>query len=199
MVTKFAVADWRSIMRICGSISATCRPEQITCRYILLRFDVFECVAYGSNGTQITRISVPCTVSEVPAGYQLMVLPMKVPARTKFVELDIDEVSKNYTVSYIDEDNDIIDAQLCNFFDGEPMDYEYYCNKTQDTISQYGYGEGKYVTFINPKILINALDGFKSCDYVILNFADRFDPFTIRSYDDDRINTLAIVNPARFI
>lgn len=199
MVTKFAVADWRSIMRVCGSIAATCPPDRITCRYILLRFESGECVAYGSNASQITRLSVPCTTAFVPIGYELMILPMKVPARTKFVELDIDPDKKCFTISYIDEDNDIIDATPCEFFDGEHLDYEYFYKKATDSIEQYNHGEGRYVIAFNPKYLINALEGFKSCDHVIVNFANTNDPFMIRPYGDEKVHATAIVYPVRLL
>ena len=58
-------------------------------------------------------------------------------------------------------------------------------------------GSGKYFIAVNPKYLISALEGMKSCKRVILNFAERNQAFTIRPFNDGSIDTTALVLPVR--
>lgn len=197
MDIKFTVYAWRDIMKICGAITLTCPKEMIICRYIDLRFESCECIAYGSNGCQFTRISVPCECRDVPWQYHLLVKPMKIPSGTKFVEIHIDQKNKKFDVAYIDAEDDIRDAVVCDFFDGDPFDYERFWQKTHDTLNQYNQGSGQYFICVNPKYLINALEGMKSCDRVIMNFGSCVDGFTIRPYDDDQPNIEAVIYPVR--
>lgn len=193
---KFNVYSWRDIMRICGGVASTSSKDKIICQYIDLCFKTVECVAYGSNAYQVSRVSVPCEIKDLPDGYHLLIKPMKIPSGTKFVEIHIDQANKKFDIAFIDADDDIRDAAVCEFFDGDPMDYEMFYKRSHESIDKYGHGEGKYCISVNPRYLITALEGLKSCDHVILNFADRTDAFSIRPWDDS-IDAEALVLPVR--
>lgn len=185
MVAKFSSQSWRDILRVCGSVSMSCPNENDVCRYLDLCFIGTNCIAFGSNTYQVSRVSVPCEITDIPFDYHLLVLPEKVPPRSRFIELHIDEKKQEYTIVYIDGEDEEIDASIVPFFAGGRIDYEDIFSKAQEQIWEYNHGFGKYHIAVNPKLLMAALDGMKSCDSVIFNFAGINQPFTVRPFDDD--------------
>lgn len=199
MVAKFKVADWRDILRVCGTIAASNPKDRIVTQYLDFHFNGPECCVYGSNGAQISRIVVPCVNQDIPPEYRLLVPPMKIPARTRSVEIHIDDGIKEYEVICLDSEDDVIDAVRSSFCACDLPDYGSFFDKVWKDIDVYNNGEGKYFIAVNPKYLMNALEGLKSCDHVILNFANRHQPFMIRPYGDEYIDVTAMVCPVRLV
>ena len=196
MVIKFKSNHFRDIMRICGPITSTCPDNREICHYISLVFYYDVCEAYGSNGYQISKVEVPCILKNVYPRFTLLIPPLKVPPRTREVEIHVDEKEKEYELMYLDEESDVIGADKYKFFEGEPLDYESFYIRAQENFDKYNNGEGKYVISVNPKYLINALEGLKSCDSVIFNFGSAVEPFLIRS-GDESVKTSALLYPVR--
>ena len=198
-IAKMTVYQWREIMRVCGSVMSNYESDNPALRYIDMCFhDEFGGyhVAYGSNGCQISRVIFQCDTDDIPWGYHLLIPAMKTPARTRSVEIHLDDDAKEYNIVFLDEDNDIISAVRSQFADANPLDYKSFFKKAHENFDQYNHGEGKYCIAVNPKYLLSALEGFKSCDNVILNFGSHVHPFTIRP-GDDSMNAEALILPVR--
>lgn len=198
-IAKMTVYQWREIMRVCGSVMSNYESDRPALRYIDLCFrDGFigYHVAYGSNGYQISRVIFQCDTDDIPFGYHLLIPAMKTPAGTRSVEIHLDDDEKEYDIAFLDEDNDIIGAVHSPFADANPLDYKSFFKNAHENFDQYNYGEGKYCIAVNPKYLLSALEGFKSCDNVILNFGSSVQPFTICP-GDDSMNAEALILPVR--
>ena len=181
---KFHVQDWRDIMRICGSITATCpKNHRKECEYILFHVDGGMCTAYGSNGFQCSKVTVDCMYSGL-ASPSFMIRPIKAPAHTRMVEIHFSDVGPTCDIFFVDEDSDILDAVGCELGTCDPIDFEQFFQKAHDNFGRDNYGAGKYSIAVNPEYLMTALDGLKSCDSVVLNFGSPVEPFTIRPLDD---------------
>ena len=199
MVAKFDVVHWRDVIRACNAVIATNDKDRILTKYMDFVFDLYDrsAVVYGSNGCMITRVTVPCEIKDIPKDYHLLIPPLKIPAHTKSIEIHIDEEKKEYTIIFIDSEDEIIDTFISDFVDGQPLDYESFYKKAQDNFESHSKdGTGKYFIAVNPKYLLAALEGLKSCDSVIMNFGSVVQPFTIRPYDGD-IDATALVYPIR--
>lgn len=191
MVVKFNVRDWREIIKTCGAVTATCPSEREVCRYIDLLFMGNECVAYGSNCSQVTKTCVPCVNVDIPWMYHLLVLPEKIPPRTHCVELFVDPKAKEYMIVYSDTEDDEIDGHTVPFFEGDPPDYDAMFKDAHKHLDSFDFGYGKYHIMVNPNILMNALEGMKSFDRVVLKFGDMAHPFTISpEWDSSAIEAL---------
>lgn len=196
-LVKFDIYAWRDIHRVCGTVTASCAIDRIICKYMDLHFTPVECTAYGSNGAQISKVIVRCEAKDIPFNYHLLIPPMRTPAHTRSVEIHIDDEEKEYTVIFIDAEDEIIYSQSFPFFDGEPLDYESFYKKTQDKFDSYSRdGQGKYFIAFNPKYLIAALEGMKNCEHVYLHFGSQVDPCMIRS-DGEELVATALVYPVR--
>lgn len=200
MVTKLSVYAWKDIMRVCGPITNTTPKDKISCRYIDLWIGKYELTAYGSNAIQISKVNVPCDADAAPyGGYHLLIPPMKTPAGTRYVEIHSNDEEKEYTVMFLDIDKDIISAVTSPMFDGKPLDYEDFYRKAQKNFDDHSRdGAGEYYIVVNPKLLLNALEGFKSSEKVILNFGSRVQPFMIRDFDQN-VDATALIYPIRVV
>jgi len=196
MEVKFSVYDFKDIMKICGSVTATTEKDKPRCQYIDLYFDPADhsCTACGCNGYQLSTVKVRCEYRDIPFDYHLLIPPMKVVPRTKTVKINIDE--DGYSVAFIDEDEDILKAVSSPFTDVEPMDYKALISSMRTHIEKYNHGEGAYCICVNPRYLITALESLKSCDSVYLNFSDRVHAFTVRP-GDDSVAAEAFILPVR--
>ena len=196
---KITVYKWREIMKVCGSVVSNYENDNPALRFIALCFNrhiAGEHFAYGSNGFQISRVTFYCDAGSIPWQFNLLIPPMKTPSGTRWVEFHINEEEKEFDIAFIDDDDDIISAVRSPFTDAVPLDYESFFEKTHENFDQYNHGEGKYCIAVNPKYLLSALEGFKSCDNVILNFGSHVQPFTIRP-GDDSMNSEAMILPVR--
>lgn len=189
MRIKVEGGDWRTMMRVCGGVAKTSLPEAILTKYLDLHIANNEIMAYGSNGSQIARVSFPCVMDDSSACFTLMVSPEKVIAGTKRVELFVDFENEVYDIVYIDDVDDILDSTHHGFFDGIPINYEQHIFDAFQRVHHH-------TMVINPKHLLTALQGLKDAEYVIMDFGDTSQPFLLRPYDYDA-DVVELVSPQR--
>lgn len=202
MVAKFDIYSWKDILRVAGTIAATSPKERVMTKYMDFHFPFpgNSATVYGCNIYQASKLTVPCETRDIPDDYHLLVLPQKVPPHTRSVEIHINAGKKSYSLMYIDSENDIIDACDCEMIDGDPVDYESLFKKALDNFERESTdSSGKYYIVANPRYLMNALEGMKQCDSVILNFGNQVQPFTIRPWGDNDENITALVLPVRCV
>lgn len=201
MVIKYDISDWKNLMKICGTVAAFGFRQRPILGYISIYADTVNNVTtcYACNGYQAGKLVIPCRLQDVPHNYRLMILPVKAPSHTRSVEIHIDGDKKSYIVIFIDDEDEIVGStDDYDFFDGEPLDVEQFYKKAQEAFDKTSQdGSGKYFIAVNPKYLISALEGMKSCEIIIMNFAERNQAFTIRPFNDGSIDAAALVLPVR--
>ena len=198
-IAKMTVNQWRNIMRVCCPAITNYESDNPAIRYIDLCFqdESAGChVAYGSNGFIVSRVIFRCDTDDIPWHYHLLIPSMKTPARTRSVEIHLDDDAKEYDVVFLDEDNDIINALHSPFADAVPLDYKYFFKKAHDNFDRYNNSNGRYCIAVNPRHLMSALEGFKSCDNVVLNFGSSVQSFAITP-GDDSMNAETLILPVR--
>ena len=156
------------------------------------------CRAFASNGYQVTRIDVPCETSEYPdETEQVLMEPVKIPAKTEKVILDTDHKDKLY-LTFIDKAGKESKADQPKMRPETPIDFAKACKKFSDQINQYNMGTGEFYIAVNPRYLINALTAMQNAESVIINFGNQVQPFMIRPRDDNQ-DTMAFVFPVRIL
>ena len=205
MKITFDIYSFRDLQKGCGAVLATREDERhggLT-RISLTAFQSGRdciCRAYGSNGYQVTRIDVPCELSEVPdENEQILLEPVKIPAKSAKVILSTDKRDE-LELTFLDKNGKETGVVKQPKMDvGLPLDFGKMCRKFSDQIDQYNTGMGQYCIAVNPKYLMNALVAFQDCeDGVIINFGNAVQPFMIRPCGDEQ-NTTAYVFPVRFM
>lgn len=200
MVAKFSIYSWRDIIRICAPMARSPQADRDALQYLYFWFDHTDCMVYGANSVQVSRIQVPFTSTDVHYGVNLLVEPVKPTSHTQNVELHIDLDKKEYTIIFLDSEDEILDGVTRPFASCEPLNYPLLYERAQQNFDLLSVdGSGRYYICVDPKILLRSLEGFKGCEKVIFNFGGRNQPFTIRPYGDDDLNAMALVNPVRML
>ena len=198
MIAVFNVWDFKDIQKVCSPMLAT-DDARIALTYMDLEFMDNRCTAYGSNGYQVSKITVPCTMTEKPfEPIKVLLRPIKIPAKTKKIILNTDD-SETLYLTFFDKDNGLTGDMSQPVEHAEPLKFEENVFKPSlDKIGSAGnFGEGKYSIVVDPKYLMNALSGMQDCKTVIFNFSDPLSPFLLRPYKDEDFDAMSLVFPCR--
>ena len=101
-----------------------------------------------------------------------------------------------YSVTFLNKTGEKIVAFSQDIVHIEPMNYERFFETAHKNFDEFNHGEGKYWIAVNPKYLLNALEGLKQFDNVILNFGTNVQPFSIRD-GNGSMKVEALVLPVR--
>ena len=196
MIIEFNVYDWRDIMRVCGPTLGT-DPNKEMLSYINVKCNNNWFSAYGCSGYQVARVSVRCIMDAKLLDVSFICKPQKIPVGAARVQVLHDGLPNKYTILYRDKKGCSLSAVQIEAPDGEMVDAEKIINSSLKNLDAYNYGEGKYMICVNPKYLMNALQGLKDCDAVIMNFGSRVQPFLIRPRDNSEKDVIELVLPIR--
>lgn len=194
MSIEFSAFDLRDAMTVCGgAIKPTKRltGERPALKYVLLECHWNHCIAVGSNGAAIGMLRFDCKMSNERDPVKLHVLPIKIPAAVKTVVIDEEEMSTRITMIYKDGQRETIrqDKEDVNYFDYAKLE-----KSVIETIP-----DNKWVV-VDPKLLLNCLNGLKDCESVIIHMnADPIKPILIKPYGESELDLDAevIVSPVR--
>lgn len=200
MIT-FDVEDYRDMHRLCAEVTrATTNPDIL--HYIDLQFsndNQDEVKAFASNTLQIHRINVPCIIDPKHWGHlpeHLYIFPgLVLPRHVKTVTLDWDE--NEYHLRAINAEGHERAAYDGPMISAPGMNYQAIEHKVIEDISAINRGDGRYSIVVNPKLLMNAMNGMKTCEKVVLNFGDPNKPFIVRPYGNEFLHACAIIYPIR--
>ena len=190
---SFSVWDWRDILRASLPIlESKCIRNNPDAQYISFSFQDGIATVYCTNNIILFRADINVQTEKDFSLKSLLLPPIKAPAHTKAVELYIDPEALDTTVSFVDEDNDIVGSSVVKHIDICPPDFDRIYKSCQGKIDKYNYGAGLYHIAVNPAQLIAALQGVKDDEKVILNFAEIHNAFMIRPVDRDGYKTLIL-------
>lgn len=198
MKIGFNVYDWKDIMKVCGSV-AEVYEERIMLTYIKIDCDNGRFTAYGSNGFQLSRLCGRCEMDDnCPVSFLLPV--MKTPPKTAKVEImpKVEVLGGKTVLYFYDKNGNVTTTTDVEIPDGEYIDAANFFKRAEDGINLYNHGQGSYMVAVNPRYLMNALEGMKGCESVILNFASPVEAFMIRPYKED-LEASALVYPVRIM
>ena len=193
----FSVYAWRDIMKTCGPMIAIDEED----RRIMLTYINIQCVdnrftAYGCDGYHLARIRGKCDMMD-KAPVSFIIKPHSIPARTDKVRVS-DIRPGSLAVAFLDKNARELEERKLTVDVGEVLDYE---NKVIEpnlkNMDSYNHGEGQYMFVVNPRYLMDALQGVKTCQKVILNFGSQVQPVFIRPYMDEYSDILEMVWPVR--
>lgn len=207
----FDVWSFREMQKSCGAVKATPADGRPALERICLTFSMdynrrpsssdmcaAVCHAYGSNGYQITRMDVPCELSEMPdEKAQILLDHVKIPPKTETIILNTDRKDV-LELAFINKEGGATITDQPKLEAGAPIDFGQMCKKFSNQIDQYNKGQGQYWIAVNPKYLINALEGMKDKESVMLHFGSQVQPFMIRPRDSES-NVSAWVFPIRVL
>ena len=197
----FDVEDYRAMHRLCAEVTReTTNPDLL--QYIDLQFsndNPDEVVAYASNTFQVHRITLPVIIDQKHWGHlpeHLFIMPgLRLLKGVHTVTLDWDD--KEYHLRALTVDGTERSAFDAPMMSAVGMNYQSLERKVIDDISHCNHGDGQYSIVVNPKYLMEALNGLKTCDMVVLNFGDPNKPFIVRPYANEYFRACAIVYPIR--
>lgn len=195
---KMSIYDWRDMVRVCGTLS-TNKGDRESLRYIDLCINDESkglCTAYGCNGYQMSRVKFMCEVHDIPWKYHFLIDIFKAPVGSCDVVIEINEDDDEYSVTFLNKTGEKIVAFSQDIVHIEPMNYERFFENAHKNFDEFNHGEGKYWIAVNPKYLLNALEGLKQFDNVILNFGTNVQPFSIRD-GNGSMKVEALVLPVR--
>lgn len=199
MIAVFDVWNFKDVQKACTPALAE-TEERLTLTYIDLEFMDDRCVAYGSNGYQVTKIEVPSklSVKNLYTPEKVLLRPVKIPPKTKRVVLSTDDPENIYITFYGPENDCVQTGEVTQpVLHGEPLAFEEKIIKpAMQNIDGYNHGQGAYMIAVNPQYLINALTAMKDQESVIFNFASPNNSFMIRPYKGEQ-NLTALVFPVR--
>ena len=195
MVAKFDIYNYRDMYRVCGTLALTTPEDHPAWQYLDLTFESDRCIVYAANGVQLARMAIPCETKDIPHGYHIMVRPAKPTSHTKSIELYIDEGAGNYTIIFIDGEDEILDSITEPFCKESPVGFENIYKKLEANLGVEGTGQ--YSIAVNPKVLLRTLEGLKAYDKIIFNFANIHEPFRVFPVSDDNQGAECYVYPMR--
>lgn len=195
MKACFSIYDYRDMYRICGTLALTTPEDHPAWQYLDLTFESDHCTVYAANGVQLARMIIPCETKDIPYGYHIMVRPVKPTSHTKSIELHIDEGAGNYTIIFIDGEDEILDSITNPLCDLPFVGFDKLRERMETSLGVDGCGN--YSIAVNPKVLLRTLEGLKAYDKIIFNFADKHEPFRVFPVSDDNQDVECYVYPMR--
>ena len=194
MSIEFSAFDLRDAMAVCGGAikpSKSMKSSRPALKYVLLECHWNHCIAVGSNGAAIGMLRFDCKMDDERNPVKLHVLPIKIPAAVERVIIDDEKDSLKITL--IDKKGNV-DKIRQEKEDVTYFDYEKLERSVVETIP------GDKWVVVDPKMLLNCLEGLKSCDSVIIQLnKDPHQPFVIEPYSTSKLdlNAELIVAPVR--
>ena len=187
--------DWNDLVKICGkTCDGKSRPSL---GYVYCEFVGDWCTAYAADGFRLSKLEFRCEKGIDLADVLILYLkPTRAPSGTKIVQLFVDQDKDQYDIVFVDGDEDVLESvtePVPSFAD--PVDIPKIVKSCEENIDRYNHGQGQYCIAMNPKRLLAALEGFKSCDSVVLHFGGPYDAMMIRPRDD--LQARAFVLPMR--
>lgn len=193
MIAGFDVWSFKDIQKVCAPALAETEARPLLA-YIDLEFTDDWCSAYGSNGFQISKVTVPCKLSTkgLLEPVKVLIKPVKVPAKTKRVLLRTGDPETLYFAFY-GESNTLIDETSQPVIKGDPVPFDSIFKTARDKLD-----DNRFIV-MNPSYLMAALEGMKNCESVIINYGSQTDAITVRPYmgKNCEIQAEALVFPVR--
>ena len=203
MTVSFDVYDFKDIQKVCSPVVSTTEEDlrRAYLNYICLTVSEIEktCTAYGCNGYMASRITVPCKI-EGEAPKHILFSPVKVIPKTRRVTVEPVTVGEEHSVRFIfyNECDLRLGEVVQTVIDSEPIDYADMFKRTDKAVCERCGPDGRYRIAVNPKYLLNILNGMKDAKSVLLYFGDATQAMRIypRGYDGCE-NTDAFLLPVR--
>lgn len=190
---EFDIWTYHDMMNVCGTVISVDEARKML-TFINVQCENNRFAAYGSDGYRVARLRGKCTMTN-QAPVSFLIAPQKAPAHTEHVWFEVKPDS--LTIIFLDKKDRTLEKREQVIPAGETLDLEgKIIQPGLKNLDSYNNGEGMYMIVVNPRYLLDALQGVKDCKKVILNFGNAVQPFFIRPYRDDK-EVLEMVYPVR--
>ena len=188
MTIQFTIWDWKDIQNIVGTVVSLDDSRQML-HYVRFRCEDSRFEAVASDGFRLAKLNGKCVMSE-RTRTELLIPPLKAPPKTVSVMVS-NVVEGKYVVYFYDKGGVMIDCCTLDIPNGEYPDFD--SKFLKPAIER----RTEYSIAVNPAYLLDALNGMKNQDTVILEFGTAYEPFIVHPYKTEDLDAMSLVLPVR--
>lgn len=173
MEINFTYTNFNAIVTACSKAVAGKGESREILKYICLDCFADHCTAFGCDGYKAMMVNVPCRMGNPNEKTRVMLKPFKVPNNCTQVVVRIEEERIEIDIMWY---HTVLETLVQHIVKGEYLNYE----KIMPTPEQ----RQEYSIAVNPKHLIEILNGMKNIPSVQLHFGDKLHSFLITPNSD---------------